>query len=121
MKAGLDALVGAEFGSERNSWARQCLTYWDMAAGMVLHGAIQEDLFFAVNGEPFFLMAGAGMDGLAVLKAHIYFIRDLPKDYRKRKALQQFLPGFKATQIYPRSMVMDFFLLGRKNVREHRF
>ena len=50
----------AEFGSERNSWARQCLTYWDMAAAMVLHGAIQEDLFFAVNGEPFFLLAKYG-------------------------------------------------------------
>ncbi|MBZ5522307.1 MAG: hypothetical protein LAP21_08720 [Acidobacteriia bacterium] len=49
-----------EFGSERNSWARQCLTYWDMAAAMVLHGAIQEDLFFAVNGEPFFLFAKFG-------------------------------------------------------------
>src|SRR5258708_30397731 len=47
----------AEFGSERNSWARQCLTYWDMAAAMVLRGALQEDLFCAVNGEPFFLFA----------------------------------------------------------------
>jgi hypothetical protein len=50
----------SEFGSERNSWVRQCLTYWDMAAAMVLHGAIQEDLFFAANGEPFFLFAKFG-------------------------------------------------------------
>src|SRR5713226_6604035 len=50
----------AEFGSERNSWARQCLTYWDMAAAMVLRGALQEDLFCAVNGEPFFLFAKYG-------------------------------------------------------------
>ena len=68
-----------------------------------------------------FLLAGAGMDGLAVLKAHIHFIKDLPKEYRKRKALQEFLPGFKVTQIYPRSIVMDFFLLGRKNVKEQQF
>jgi hypothetical protein len=60
----------AEFGSERNSWARQCLTYWDMVAAMVLHGAIQEDLFFAVNGEPFFLFAKYG-----------HYLEELRKDY----------------------------------------
>jgi hypothetical protein len=49
-----------EIGSERNAWARQCLTYWDMAAAMVLHGAIHEDLFVAANSEPFFLFAKFG-------------------------------------------------------------
>jgi hypothetical protein len=49
-----------EFGSERNAFARQCLTYWDMAAAMVLHGAVGEDLFFACNGEPYFLFAKFG-------------------------------------------------------------
>ena len=60
----------AEFGSERNSWARQCLSYWDMAAAMVLHGAVQEDLFLAVNGEPFFLIAKYG-----------HYLDDLRKDF----------------------------------------
>jgi hypothetical protein len=59
-----------EFGSERNSWARQCLTYWDMAAAMVLRGAVQEDLFCAVNGEPFFLFAKYG-----------HYLEQLRKDY----------------------------------------
>src|SRR5262245_25025073 len=49
-----------EFGSERNAWARQCLTYWDMAAAMVLHGTVDEDLFFACNVEPYFLFAKFG-------------------------------------------------------------
>jgi hypothetical protein len=49
-----------DFGSERNAWARQCLTYWDMAAAMVLQGAVDEDLFFACNGEPYFLFAKFG-------------------------------------------------------------
>jgi hypothetical protein len=49
-----------EFGTERNAWARQCLTYWDMAAAMVLQGAIHEDLFFAANGEPYFIYAKYG-------------------------------------------------------------
>lgn len=49
-----------DFGSERNAFARQCLTYWDMAAAMVLQGAIHEDLFFAASAEPYFLFAKFG-------------------------------------------------------------
>jgi hypothetical protein len=49
-----------DFGTERNAFARQCLTYWDMAAAMVLHGAIHEGLFFAGNNEPYFLFAKFG-------------------------------------------------------------
>jgi hypothetical protein len=49
-----------DYGSERNAFARQCLTYWDMAAAMVLHGAVDEDLFHATNGEPYFLYAKYG-------------------------------------------------------------
>jgi len=48
------------FGSEQNAWFRQVLTYWNMAAAMVLQGAVNEDLFFASNGEPYFLWAKFG-------------------------------------------------------------
>jgi len=37
---------------------------------MVLHGSVQEDLFLAVNGEPFFLFAKFGP-----------YLDDLRKDY----------------------------------------
>ena len=40
-----------DFGNERNAFARQCFTYWDMAAAMVLRGAIHEELFFENNTE----------------------------------------------------------------------
>lgn len=49
-----------DFGSERNAFARQCLSYWDMAAAMVLQGAVNEDLFHATNTEPYFLFAKFG-------------------------------------------------------------
>jgi len=49
-----------DFGSERNAFARQCLTYWDMAAAIVLHGAVNEELFHATNVEPYFLFAKYG-------------------------------------------------------------
>ena len=39
---------------------RQVLTYWDMASAMVLQGAVNEDLFFGTNSEPYFLFAKFG-------------------------------------------------------------
>ncbi len=40
-----------------NAWLRQVLTYWEMAAAMVLHGAVSAELFVDCNGEGFFLLA----------------------------------------------------------------
>lgn len=44
-------------GDPHNPWLRQVLTYWEMAAAMVLHGAVSADLFVDCNGEGFFLLA----------------------------------------------------------------
>ncbi|MGD0097835.1 MAG: hypothetical protein ABSB60_15200 [Terracidiphilus sp.] len=38
-------------------WLRQVLTYWEMAAALVLHGALSADLFVDCNAEGFFLLA----------------------------------------------------------------
>jgi hypothetical protein len=40
-----------------NPWLRQVITYWEMAAAMVLHGAVSAELFVDCNGEGFFLLA----------------------------------------------------------------
>jgi hypothetical protein len=48
------------FGSEQNAYLRQALTYWDMAAAMVLEGAVHEGLFLKCNGELHFLFAKFG-------------------------------------------------------------
>lgn len=40
-----------------NAWFRQVTTYWEMAAAMVLHGAVSAELFVDCNGESFFLLA----------------------------------------------------------------
>ena len=48
------------YGTEHNAYMRQVLTYWDMAAAMVLQGAISEELFFATNSEPYFLFTKFG-------------------------------------------------------------
>ena len=44
-------------GSDRNAWLRQVVTYWEMAASLVLHGALSSELFVDCNSEPFFLLA----------------------------------------------------------------
>jgi len=40
-----------------NAHFRQVTTYWEMAAAMVLHGALSAELFVDCNGEGFFLLA----------------------------------------------------------------
>lgn len=42
-------------GSQENAYLRQVASYWEMAAAMVLHGAINAALFFDCNGENLFI------------------------------------------------------------------
>lgn len=46
-----------DFGSQENRWLRQAVSYWEMAAALVLHGAVSADLFIDTNTEPFFILA----------------------------------------------------------------
>jgi hypothetical protein len=49
--------VMGNFKDPHNAWLRQVTTYWEMAAALVLHGAVSADLFMDTNGEGFFLLA----------------------------------------------------------------
>jgi hypothetical protein len=53
--------VFTDFGTEHNAWMRQCLSYWDMAAALVLQGALDEQLFYETNNELYFLAAKFGV------------------------------------------------------------
>ena len=44
-------------GSDKNAYWRQVITYWEMAASMVLRGAVDADLFLDSQGEGLFLYA----------------------------------------------------------------
>jgi hypothetical protein len=44
-------------GTQENAWFRQVNGYWDMAASFVLHGVVNEDLFFDSSGELWFILA----------------------------------------------------------------
>ncbi len=49
----------SQMGSDQNRYWRQVVSFWEMAAALVLHGSINEDLFLesAVSGEMFFVFA----------------------------------------------------------------
>jgi hypothetical protein len=49
--------VAENSSDPHNAWFRQVTTYWEMAAAMVLHGAVSAELFVDCNGEGFFLLA----------------------------------------------------------------
>ena len=49
--------VASNPAEDHNAWFRQVITYWEMAAAMVLHGAVSSDLFVDCNGEGFYLLA----------------------------------------------------------------
>jgi hypothetical protein len=44
-------------GAPENAWFRQVSSYWEMAAAIVLHGALNAELFVDCHSEPFFLYA----------------------------------------------------------------
>ena len=49
--------VSRAMGSDKNAYWRQVLSYWEMAAALVLRGAVDPDLFLDTNGEGLFLYA----------------------------------------------------------------
>ncbi len=44
-------------GSDANRYFRMVTSYWEMAAAMVLHGAVNEQLFLDTQAEMFFMFA----------------------------------------------------------------
>jgi hypothetical protein len=51
--------LGVALGSQENNWLRQVAGYWEMAASLVLHGTLSEELFLEVafSGEMFHMFA----------------------------------------------------------------
>ena len=47
----------ANGSDEHNAWFRQVTSYWEMAAAMVLHGAVSAELFIDCNGESLYYLA----------------------------------------------------------------
>jgi len=59
----LDELLALQrdFGADQNQMWRQVIGYWEMAAALVLHGALDRELFLESNGENLFMVAKFGL------------------------------------------------------------
>ncbi len=49
--------ISMAWGSQENTWLHQVIAYWDMAASLVLRGALHEGLFFDNNHQMYMLFA----------------------------------------------------------------
>ena len=49
--------VAANPADPHNAYVRQVIGYWEMAAALVIHGAVSAELFVDCNAEGFFLLA----------------------------------------------------------------
>jgi hypothetical protein len=49
--------VQRAWGTEHNAYLRQVVSYWEMAAAFVLHGALDAELFFDCVSENLLLLA----------------------------------------------------------------
>lgn len=45
------------YGTQENAYFRQVISYWEMAASLVVHGAVKSDLYLDSNGEGIFIFA----------------------------------------------------------------
>lgn len=61
-----------------------------------------------------FLLSGDVSHFIAVIKAHFSFYGSFGKTMRKRKELQRNIKQYASTAVYRRSIVMDYYLRGKK-------
>lgn len=52
--------IAGNSADPHNAWIRQVVSYWEMAAALVLHGSVSAELFVDCNAEGFFLLAKFG-------------------------------------------------------------
>ena len=92
------------YGTEPNAWFRQVMTYWNMVAAMVLRGAVNEQLFYETNSEPYFLWAKFG-DYIAQARkdqidpeflSHLDKLASKPAAKKRIKALRERLAARRA-------------------------
>jgi len=61
-----------------------------------------------------YLLKGEISNCFAVLKAHLHFFREIGKNNKKRRALHAKHPAYSKSCIYHGSIVMDYYLKGKK-------
>ncbi|MEO5570842.1 MAG: glycosyltransferase family 2 protein [Bacteroidia bacterium] len=68
-----------------------------------------------------FLFEGGVKDCLAVIKAHVYFYMHYSERKRLRKEIQQTIKNHNYTNIYQHSIVVNYFVKGKKSFSQLNF
>jgi GT2 family glycosyltransferase len=61
-----------------------------------------------------FLSKGQGRNGLSVLKAHLHFFSQIQSILSKRKQIRDRYPTYSRKSVYQGSVVIDYYLKGKK-------
>jgi len=67
-----------------------------------------------------FLSLGSGIHAKAVLIAHLSFLRRIKHEFLKRASTAGMLNNFDVGNIYKGSVVLDYFLFGKKNIDQFK-
>jgi hypothetical protein len=79
------------FGSKENAYMRMVLSYWDMVAGIVNRGLIDEDLFFESTGEQWvvFEQIKPALAGCRAMFSSPKFLANLEEQCRRLEAWRE--------------------------------
>lgn len=98
----LMAVMG-HFGSQENAYIRQVLSYWEMAAGLIVHGTINPELaqdtlgemsFVYVKVQPFLKKLRETMNSPEFLQNMEKVVEGTPEGRERFKRMQQRMAEF---------------------------
>jgi hypothetical protein len=89
-------------GTQHNAFLRQVVSYWEMAAALVLHGALSADLFIDCNPEPFFIaaklepiLAGIHAKNPSYLAKMLQLVENFPPASARFEAMKKVVEGMR--------------------------
>lgn len=100
--------VLSQFGSDGNRYFRMVTSYWEMAATMANHGAVNEQLFLDTQAEMFFIFAKIQphLDGFREKMGSPDAMKNVETLINKSEASRKKLEAFKQRIERVRAMAM---------------
>lgn len=105
----VEDIMGAMINPETSAKLRMVISYWDMAASFVNHGAIDADMFRDTNGEYLFVFSKIEphLEGMRAMMGNQNFLSNLEKfvaqmpDYKevlakRRETMKKMIEASKA-------------------------
>ena len=90
--------IGMALGSQENNWLRQVGGYWNMAAGLVEHGALDREIFLepSFSGEMFVVYAK--------VRPFLKDLREKMKNPRMFSNIEKLIDSTKASREFLKTM-----------------